>query len=475
MKMFGRLIGAFLALFLFAGTAHAVFPIGNTNLVRSLETWPFNDTMTWTNDHGFPPISFTNLSWSLLGNNTCLVLDSTNAAWLQYNITEASGTNNLKLDQGTLMFWFAPNWTDTNSGGTGPGEFGRFIDVGSYTTNASYGWWSFYLDPAGTNVYFAAQTNNGSQAVFLSAPVSFDLTNYWHMFALTYSPTGSAFYLDGTLVTNGGPVTLRPGPNALTNGFFIGSDYSGVFQAHGMFDDVATYDHPLAPGTIGTAFVFSSFLYYGNPLNRANLIKASSFPTNTPYFDVISGAGSLTNAGSIPCVTSGNVWITNVTATLGPNGATTVIFGIAGGWNGQNGPFDVFANALLSPTNATAYQWTWMGQGYSCQKYGLTFTNAPYSAYIILGTPQDSDGDGLTDAYELLVSHTSPTNAYSAGDGIPDAWKVLWQIPTTGSATQDPDLDGLLNLQEYLWGTNPRSNEGLTPWISSPSGFSGIP
>src|SRR6516164_1891511 len=96
MKMLGPVIGACLSLFLFAEGAHAVFPPGNTNLVRSLETWPFNDTTTWTNDHGFAPVSFTNLGSSLLGNNTCLLLDSTNAAWLQYNITEASGTNNLK-------------------------------------------------------------------------------------------------------------------------------------------------------------------------------------------------------------------------------------------------------------------------------------------------------------------------------------------------------------------------------------------
>src|SRR6516162_6804785 len=165
MKKPGELIGACVSFFLSVGCAYAVFPPGNTNLVRSLETWSFNDTTTWTNDHGFVPISFTNLGWSLFGNSTCLVLDSTDPAWLQYHITEASGTNNLRLDQGTLMFWFAPNWTDTNHGGTGPGGFGRFVDVGSCTSDASYGWWSVYLDPAGTNVYFAAQTNNGSQAV----------------------------------------------------------------------------------------------------------------------------------------------------------------------------------------------------------------------------------------------------------------------------------------------------------------------
>lgn len=454
----------------------AVFPPGNTNLSNTLETWSFNDTTGWTNDHGFAPISFTNLNSSILGNGSCLVLDSTNSAWLQYNITEASGTNNLTLAQGTIMGWFAPNWIDVNSGGTGPGQFGRFIDVGSYTTNASYGWWSVYLDPAGTNVYFAAQTNNGSSVVFLSAPVSFEITNLWHMFALTYCSTGCAFYFDGLQVTNGSGVTIWPGPNVLTNGFFIGSDNSGVAQAHGMFDDIATYNYCLAPQTITTAFIFSSFLYYENPYNRANLTRANSSPTNSPYFNVISGSGSLVTNGSIPCVTSSSVWITNASATVRSNGLVDLTFGIVGSWNGTNGPFDVFANSVLGPTNAAAFGWAWMGQGLSCQSYKLTFTNSFFSAYIILGTPQDTDGDGLTDAYELLVSHTSPTNVYSGNDGIPDAWKVLWNIPATGVvANEDPDLDALLNLQEYLWGTNPRINDGLTPWISCPSGFSGIP
>jgi hypothetical protein len=42
-----------------------------------------------------------------------------------------------------------------------------------------------------------------------------------------------------------------------------------------------------------------------------------------------------------------------------------------------------------------------------------------------LGTPKDSDGDGLTDAYELLVSKTNPYNADSNLDGLPDSWEVL--------------------------------------------------
>jgi hypothetical protein len=46
----------------------------------------------------------------------------------------------------------------------------------------------------------------------------------------------------------------------------------------------------------------------------------------------------------------------------------------------------------------------------------------------MLGTPLDSDGDGLTDAYERLVSHTDPNNPDTAGDGIADSDKVLMGV-----------------------------------------------
>lgn len=445
---------------------------GGTN--TTLETWSFDNTTPWANDRGYAPLSFTNLSASLLGDGTALVVDSTNAAWLQYNVVENDGTTNLALPQGTVMMWFAPNWIDVNSGGSGPGQPGRFIEVGFYTTNASYGWWSLWLDRTGTNIYFSAQTN-GSGTTYLSAPVSWSITNRWHMLTLTYSSTNTAFYFDGAFVTNGPAVTIWPGPNVVTNGFFMGSDNTGTAQVHGMIDDVETYNYVLDTNTIAQTFQFQCFYYYANPMNRANFSSAGSYPTNTPDFNVVSGSGGLTTLATNSCAPGSSVWITNVSAKLTNNGTMNLTFTIMGGWNGWNGPFDVFANAILGPTNATAFQWTWMGQGYSCNTYVLTNLPVYNSAYVILGTPQDSNGDGLTDAYCLLVLHTNPNVLSSAGDGIPDAWKVLWGLSIFGVASQDPDHDGLTNLQEYLWGSNPTRNEGLTPWVACPTGFSGIP
>ena len=63
--------------------------------------------------------------------------------------------------------------------------------------------------------------------------------------ALTYSATNTALYLDGALATNGPALTIYPGPDVLTNGFYIGSDSNGVYQAQGLFNSVVTYNDPL--------------------------------------------------------------------------------------------------------------------------------------------------------------------------------------------------------------------------------------
>ncbi|MCX6902462.1 MAG: hypothetical protein NTW03_03050 [Verrucomicrobia bacterium] len=366
------------------------------------------------------------MSTTLLGNGSTLVVDSTNAAWLQYNVIDNDGYTNLAVDQGAVIFWFAPNWASTNAGGTGPGVWGRLIEAGSYTEDASYGWWSLYVDSDGANIFFSAQTNGGLGATYLSAPIDWT-SNSWHYIALNYTSSNSALYLDGTAVTNGLPVTYWPGSDVLSNGFWIGSDSNGVAQAHGAFDDFYTYDCPLSPSTIALNYLTYSMFWYG-ATNYPRITSAPTSPEIPPLFNANTGYGFLlTNVGSATgCTTSSNVWITNVVGTHATNGTMTmnVTFSIIGGTNGL--PYDVFANSVLAPASDTIHPWAWMGQGYPCNRYMLT--NLPLTTFLILGTPQDLDGDGLTDAYERLVSKTDPNKADTSGDGMLDGWKVFWGL-----------------------------------------------
>ena len=175
----------------------------NYSSYTPLDSWSFHDSTNWTSDNGYAPVSFTNITGMLwFGDGTSLGLNTNIAAWLQYNVIENDGTTNLTVDQGSVAFWFAPAWSGTNEGGTGPGLWGRLIEVGGYTSDASFGWWSLYVDDAGANLYFTVQPGDGSTTTYLTAPISWT-TNYWHFIALTYSATNTALYLDGALATNG--------------------------------------------------------------------------------------------------------------------------------------------------------------------------------------------------------------------------------------------------------------------------------
>ncbi|MGP8201381.1 MAG: LamG-like jellyroll fold domain-containing protein [Limisphaerales bacterium] len=312
--------------------AQAPYPSTNSYSRPWLDYWPFSDTNNWTTALGYAPVSFTNVGVSCLGDGTALVVDdSTNAAWLQYNVWEKDGTTNLTVDVGSVMLWFAPDWSSQSQGGDGPGSWAPLIETGAFTTNANNGWWSWYCDPQGSNILFSAQDGLGDQTNYLCAPISWN-SNQFHFLALTYSSTNTALYIDGSFVTNGPGITIYPSSEVLSNGFWLGSDSSGTNQCHGILDDVSTYNYPLDADTISSAFVLSEIFYLRNMAMAANIVQAPSTPETAPIFDAITGLGYLlpNSTNMSGWVSSSNVWITNTTATVTTNG-TVISFTIAGG------------------------------------------------------------------------------------------------------------------------------------------------
>ena len=111
------------------------------------------------------------------------------------------------------------------------------------------------------------------------------------------------------------------------------------------------------------------------------------------------------------------------------------------------------------------------GDGLSDAEEVLTHHTDPFVA--------DMDNDGLLDAAEF-VAGTNPCNPDTDGDGIPDGWEVSKGInPLANDASADPDMDGLPNIHEYANDTNPHSadtdGDGLVDdieavWIDYPDG-----
>jgi len=84
-------------------------------------------------------------------------------------------------------------------------------------------------------------------------------------------------------------------------------------------------------------------------------------------------------------------------------------------------------------------------------------------------TLSDTDGDGISDGYEISQLHTDPTKADTDGDGVLDSKeRALGLDPTNPDSDRDgrldgidtsadSDLDGLSDALERLLGSNPQS------------------
>ena len=88
----------------------------------------------------------------------------------------------------------------------------------------------------------------------------------------------------------------------------------------------------------------------------------------------------------------------------------------------------------------------------------------------------DSDGDGVSDADELL-NDSSPYALDTDGDGLPDLWEIENGLSPADAedrdgAAGDPDGDGIANIDELRGGTDPLNRDvpaGRQPRCSLPA------
>ena len=99
----------------------------------------------------------------------------------------------------------------------------------------------------------------------------------------------------------------------------------------------------------------------------------------------------------------------------------------------------------------------------------------PTACFLILGTPQDTDGDGLTDAYERLVSKTNPNNPNTLAAMVSPVWDVLLGLsplvnqvaqPSTRSNYSYDFADWLEGLSGVRSGSVSLDNEGNVQSVS---------
>jgi len=76
--------------------------------------------------------------------------------------------------------------------------------------------------------------------------------------------------------------------------------------------------------------------------------------------------------------------------------------------------------------------------------------------YLTNPLESDSDGDELDDYAEIVTYNTNPLSNDTDSDSLPDAWEVAVGLDALrADSSEDPDSDGLTNLNEYQFGSHP--------------------
>jgi hypothetical protein len=224
----------------------------------------------------------------------------------------------------------------------------------------------------------------------------------------------------------------------------------------GTYWSLAHPEWPPLPATFGTP-VWDLTPYSGSTMSASTTSADSTTTTGSGFYlldDVdyppMPGDGGGTNSeggysGDYQplAFTTNDLWL-QIIGTTNTGASMTAYLIIHPPWNVTNGVYDLFATTNLAPS---AWQWvlrTVPGQ----TNLTVTGLSSPME-FFILGLTNDADGDGLTDAYELLVSHTNP-NLYSTdGSGMSDGWEWQYFGSISNNPNADPDGDGLTTFQEW--------------------------
>ena len=109
----------------------------------------------------------------------------------------------------------------------------------------------------------------------------------------------------------------------------------------------------------------------------------------------------------------------------------------------------------LMPTGTNSYEFTVSSNDVALAYRPLYVDSFSRMAFFRFGLDFDSDGDGLTDAYENFVSFTDPSNPDTDGDGLSDSQELSASI-ATNPLLYDTDGDGAGDGDEIASGSNPR-------------------
>lgn len=304
---------------------------------------------------------------------------------------------------------------------------------------------------------------------------------------------GGSVLFNGVISDTPSPTTARVTINQFRNHPNIDgvNNTSNLIGADGIPD--ATADQLVGTPTTGTVILAAANIYEGN----TEVLGGTLLATNT--------TGSATGFGALTVASGAKLAGTGIIAPTGTNGITVANGGSLNLLDGATGNFNVNLNGTSGGTTfasgaTLAFELDAPGTSDKVIVTGAAGSTVTFNSNVVdlLGLAGAAAGDytlftfdanttytGTLVAGSLPSGITGATFTYNASDikvtlaatvtSLYDTWKAgkftedeLLNSAISGSSA-DPDKDGLSNLLEYAFGTEPRTSN-VSPVTTAPVG-----
>jgi hypothetical protein len=331
-------------------------------------------------------------------------------------------------DSGAVRLWFNPNWSSIGkaerkgeAAGKGPGQPARLLELVNLGGQFPDIRWTLHVNAEGNQLRLTGLELGGFKEM-LVAPLDV-VADEWRLITLCYSPEGTQLWLDGQLLGAGAGIKAGIAGWEDRLGLIVGSAFNGMEAANGQFEEVVLFDY--WPTSEQQQFYYQGVAKQvrlgpvGTPeeeILKMSLVSALDGPPGPPGGGGGGGGGGGTNSPAYNYTTN-DLWlkITGKTNTTG----YFVIYEPA---TASGRIYDLFMTTNMSPTVSGLNQTNWLHRLRTTSgQTNLTVASLTAAeGYFQLGTMLDTDGDGLPDAWENLVTHSENDTVDTDGDGLAD-------------------------------------------------------